>query len=363
MKKESRIKPRKFFSVFVLLVITVMMLVSIGPVVSCDNTGILRPMGTVIGTVIDTETNDPIPGASITIKYHDEVQTVITDSQGQYVFTCVPDCFCLKNISAHKRCYEFQYKLVSVFDITYVNFSLKPTNSNEDPTNGVITGIVTDAITNDPIPNTIMTLKYHDVVRTEHTNSKGYYKFNRIPICFCLKNVSATKNGYEVQYKLVAVNKITYVDFSLEPIDDGNGSMYGVITGIVTDSETGKPIADTLMTLKYHDVVRTEHTDSNGWYTFTKVPICFCLKNVSAAKRGYGLQYELVAVSEVTYVNFSLEPESGDNQDKNLICYIEENEGPKTLLNNYVVISATILISVALVTAFYMLSTNKKKRN
>jgi hypothetical protein len=190
-----------------------------------------------------------------------------------------------------------------------------------DPTEGSITGIVTDADTGEPIPDTLMTLKYHGVVRTELTDSNGRYKFTGVPICFCMKNVSASKNGYESQYKMVAVQKITHVDFSLEPIEDGSGSMYGIITGIVTDAETNDPIPDALMTLKYHGLIRTEFTDSNGWYTFTEVPICFCLKNVSASKNGYESQYKLVAVSEITYANFSLEPlpEDASDADSNLV--------------------------------------------
>jgi hypothetical protein len=338
------------------------MLISITPVVSCDNTGILRPMGTVIGTVVDSETSDPIPGALITIRYHDEVQTALTDSQGEYVFTCVPDCFCLKNISAQKRGYEDQHVQVSVFEITYVNFSLKPTGKNKDPTHGVITGVVTDAETNEPIPETLMTLKYHDVVRTDFTDSKGRYKFNRVPICFCMKNVSAEKKGYEEQYKLVAVYKITYVNFSLEPIDD-NGSMYGIITGVVTDSETGEPIPETLMTLEYHDIVRTGYTDSKGWYKFDKVPICFCLKNLSAAKRGYEIQYELVAVSEVTYVNFSLVSDSEDDHDSNSISGMIEDEGAQIWQSgNCVLASGAIFTSIALIFTISYLTKKRKVR-
>ena len=162
------------------------------------------------------------------------------------------------------------------------------------PSEGTITGIVRDAETNYPIPNALMTLEYHDTVRTGLTDSKGQYTFTNVPLCFCMKNVSASKDGYENQYKLVAVYKITYVDFSLEPIEDSSGPYDGVLTGVVTDAETNEPIPDALMTLKYHDTIRTELTDSKGQYTFTNVPLCFCMKNISAYKGGYESQYKLV---------------------------------------------------------------------
>ena len=178
---------------------------------------------------------------------------------------------------------------------------------------GTIMGTVSDAETESSIEGALVILTYHETVRSTLTDSQGKYSFSEVPNCFCLKNVSAHMKGYASQYKMVAVQKITYVDFQLEQ-EEGNGEPTGgTITGIVTDAITGLPIPDALMTLKYHEVVRTQKTDSNGRYTFTEVPICFCLKNVSAEKEGYEDQYEMVAVSEITYVNFSLEP-AGSNE-------------------------------------------------
>ncbi len=262
---------------------------------------------------------------------------------------------------------------------------------------GTLTGQVMDGDTNKPISTVRMTLKYHELVRHDWTDSNGWYKFDNVPICFCLKNISAAKTGYESQYKLVAVHEVTYVNFSLNPIEDPQDEsdepnepddpkdpedpkepeepddpddpdepnepedpddpdeaeepeepeepdqpeepqqpeepdepnesdepdenhdeqMYGTITGIVIDSKTNVPIADALMTLKYHDIVRKQYTDAYGRYSFDKVPICFCLKNISASKDGYTEQSQEVPVNKVTYVNFTLDKLSdGKNQEK-----------------------------------------------
>lgn len=221
------------------------------------------------------------------------------------------------------------------------------------PTGGIITGVVTDAETNEPIPGALITLEYHGLVRNELTDLSGKYTFTNVPICFCLKNITASKVGYETQYKMVSVHKITQVDFSLKPIEDNSDSRYGVITGIVTDAETNDPIPDALMTLSYHGLIRTELTDSDGWYTFTEVPICFCLKNVSASKSGYEGQYKLVAVSEITYANFSLDPqtEGASDADSNLIS--GRSEGERTLVepkHYFLVLTGLIaIISVLLI--------------
>ncbi|ODS41249.1 MAG: hypothetical protein A7315_06770 [Candidatus Altiarchaeales archaeon WOR_SM1_79] len=312
MNKSTRIVTKKYAIIFLVICSVFLSMFSTVPAKNIIDGISGCSEGVITGIVTDAETSYPIPNALMTLKYHNEVHTELTDSNGKYMFTGVPICFCLKNVSASKEGYEGQYKMVAVHKITYVDFSLKPLGNNSEPYDCVITGIVTDSETENPIPDALMILKYHDIVRTEFTDDEGYYTFTNVPNCFCLKNVSASKKGYESQYKLVAVSGVTYVNFSLNP-DGNNINPYDcIITGIVTDSETGNPIPDALMTLKYHDVIRIELTDSKGQYTFTNVPNCFCLKNVSASKNGYESQYKLVAVSQVTYVNFSLDPSEDD---------------------------------------------------
>lgn len=223
------------------------------------------------------------------------------------------------------------------------------TPSDNSAMYGTITGIVADAETDEPISNAVMTLKYHDMVRVDRTDSEGWYEFDNVPICFCLKNISAYKDGYEPEYQLVGVYAVTYVNFTLIPINstspdpeepeeppedeppddqepeqppedpsqpDDEHELYGIIKGVVIDASTNEPIPGTTVTLTCHDEIRTQSTDSNGEYTFTKVPICYCLKNVSAVKNGYESQYQMVGVHEMTYVNFTLEPINDDVNDK-----------------------------------------------
>jgi hypothetical protein len=216
---------------------------------------------------------------------------------------------------------------------------------------GIITGFVTDSETGNPIVDCEMILKYHDEVHIEYTDSKGLYTFTSVPICFCLKELTAKKEGYESQTKMVAVHKITYVDFALNPTNGGGEPTEGIIIGFVTDSETGDPIADAKMTLKYHEEVHIEFTDPQGYYKFTDVPICFCLKNVSASKKGYESEYEMVAVSEITYVNFSLNPASDENpydsleQGKSQVGFVQS----ESLLNSFVGLISLLALGLVIV--------------
>ncbi|UCG68490.1 MAG: carboxypeptidase regulatory-like domain-containing protein [Thermoplasmata archaeon] len=241
----------------------------------------------------------------------------------------------------------------------------KPGSSISGCTEGIIVGFVKDAITDAPIQNALLTLEYHGEVYTELSDSKGKYMFTNVPICFCLKNISAAKEGYEIQYKMVAVHKITYVDFNLKPIDNNGGPNDCTITGVVTDAETDDPIPDTLMILKYHDVIRTELTDEKGQYTFINVPYCFCLKNVSASKKGYESQNQLVAVSEITYVNFSLTPSQDDQKgaDSDIASGKNDKGQISSNLEACIIVTSIYACFLVILVALGIYLSSKKSRN
>ncbi len=349
----------------------------------------------VKGTVYNTDTKAPIDNALVTIEYHEVLRKDYTDSNGQYIFKHVPECFCLKNMSASKASYMTQQIWVAVADVTIVDFYLNPLQNGSEPTEGSVTGWVTDADTNEPIDEAEMTLTYHESIRVENTDSEGQYTFDGVPICFCLKNVSASKSGYESQYQLVAVHEITYVNFSLRALEEPtsepeepdnpdapenpedtddpeeheepqeNKGIWGTLTGVVTDAITNIPIHNAFMTLKYHDIVRTQFTDSEGQYTFDGVPICFCLKNISASKSGYESQDQSVPVSEITYANFSLNPSENSPGDLPNPGPIQHRTNDKEITNEsmdyYFAIIGLITILVVLIIFGISIYKNKKK--
>lgn len=175
---------------------------------------------------------------------------------------------------------------------------------------GTVTGTVSDADTGDACEGATVTIEYHGILREDTTDDEGRYTFNSVPICFCLKTVTALKDGYETQSLDVGVSKMTVVDFQLVP-DGGDDPYGGTVTGTVTDAETGQPIEGALVRITHHGEVSEALTDEDGRYTVTGIPLCYCLKDISVSAEGYEGQEDQIAVGEETVADFQLEPDDG----------------------------------------------------
>jgi len=182
--------------------------------------------------------------------------------------------------------------------------AMLPAVAGPVPTGATVTGTVTDINDGEPIDNALVVISYHGIERSDLTDQNGRYTFRNVPECFCLKKVTASKDGYRPETKEVGVSGITVVDFELllmekEPYN-------GAIVGTVTDVNDGTPIDGAKVTLEHDGIVRETYTDSQGDYRFDEVPECFCLKKVTASKDHYATQSKDVAVSGITVVDFEL---------------------------------------------------------
>jgi hypothetical protein len=281
------------------------LLMSLGPVMGLPSAS----KGTVIGTVTDAGTGDAIEGALVTISYHGITRSDTTDDQGKYRFTNVPECYCLKNVTATAKGYLSESQEVGVYGITVVDFALERDGTGPSPLYGRLSGTVTDAVSGDPIAGATVTLAYHDVTRTDITDPDGSYTFDEVPICFCMKDLSVEADGYVGQERQVAVDEDTVEDFALERDGEEPVPSDGRLSGTVTDADNGGPVAGATVTLAYHDVIRTEVTGSDGSYAFDDVPTCRCYKDLSVEADGYVGEDRQVSVHEDTVEDFALEPE------------------------------------------------------
>ena len=133
---------------------------------------------------------------------------------------------------------------------------------------GKVSGIITDAGTNNPIPNVVVMLNDLEV----KTEADGVYTFLDVP--------------YDVEHQLT-VQDPDYQDFKhdftlnqvrltinvpLIPISDVDKppepTQYGTVSGIITDAEANNPIPNVVVMLNDLEI----KTEADGVYTFLDVP-------------------------------------------------------------------------------------------
>ena len=83
--------------------------------------------------------------------------------------------------------------------------------------NGTLSGYVND-ISMNPIEGAKVRVYFHETYEENYTDSSGYYHVTNIPICYCLKNATASKGGYTTEWVLLAIGENTTYDFVLTPL-------------------------------------------------------------------------------------------------------------------------------------------------
>lgn len=104
------------------------------------------------------------------------------------------------------------------------NYHLKTTLNIQN--NGTLSGYVRDSSAN-LIEGALVRVYFHDEYRENYSDSTGFYHVTDIPICYCLKNATCSKEEYQPQWVLLAIYENTTYDFTLFPLD----SCYPVFNG------------------------------------------------------------------------------------------------------------------------------------
>jgi protocatechuate 3,4-dioxygenase beta subunit len=241
-------------------------------------------LGSITGTVTDTEDGSPVAGATVT----DGTRTTTTDATGEYNIANMPPG--TYQVTASKSGYESSSLTVTVSaEITAVaNLSL-----TRIIVAGAITGTVNDAEDGSPVAGATVS----DGIRTTTTDSTGKYTIADVPPG--TYQVTASKSGYESSSLTVTVSEenSAVANLSLNKI-----VILGTIAGTVTDTEDGSPIVGAKVT----DGTRTTTTDSTGKYTIANVPPG--TYQVTASKAGYHSSSLTVTVLSggTAVANFSL---------------------------------------------------------
>ena len=82
--------------------------------------------------------------------------------------------------------------------------------------NGSLSGYVTDTLMN-PVEGARVRVSFHETYVENYSDSSGYYHVTNIPICWCLKNATASKEGYKSESILLSIDEKTTYNFVLTP--------------------------------------------------------------------------------------------------------------------------------------------------
>jgi len=85
--------------------------------------------------------------------------------------------------------------------------------------NGTLSGYVNDTSEN-PIEGALVRVHFHGTYEEDYSDSKGYYHVTNIPICYCLKNTTCSKERYKTEWVLLSIVEDTTYDFILTPINN-----------------------------------------------------------------------------------------------------------------------------------------------
>lgn len=80
----------------------------------------------------------------------------------------------------------------------------------------------------------------------------------------------------------------------------------GHLSGQVTDT-SGMPLENVKIRIEYHGIFQETFSDENGFYAFSDIPVCFCLKRVTASKDGYSDFVTEIGISEHTVLDIVME--------------------------------------------------------
>lgn len=127
--------------------------------------------------------------------------------------------------------------------------------------NGTLSGYVTDPLEN-PIEGALIRIQFHETYEEDYSDENGYYYVDNIPICYCMKNCTCSKEGYNSEWILLAITENTTHDFVLYP--------WNIIPVLEGTQCNGWWISSINVSFIYdHELVAEIWYDYNGWHLYT----------------------------------------------------------------------------------------------
>ncbi len=79
---------------------------------------------------------------------------------------------------------------------------------------GTLSGYVNNTSMS-PIEGALVRVYFHGTYEENYTDANGYYHVTNIPICYCMKNATCSKDGYRTEWVLLSIDENTTHDFIL----------------------------------------------------------------------------------------------------------------------------------------------------
>ena len=113
------------------------------------------------------------------------------------------------------------YKILVIgIIILFIGLVIAPTISSDTASSttldndGSLLGYVND-ISGNPIEEALVRVYFHGTYEENYSDSTGFYHVTNIPICYCMKNATCSKNGYKTEWVLLSIVENTTHDFVL----------------------------------------------------------------------------------------------------------------------------------------------------
>ena len=137
----------------------------------------------------------------------------------------------------------------------FIGMSIISSSGKNDITNsgiiiedGSLLGYVNDTSGN-PIEGALIRVYFHGTYRENFSDSDGYYHVIDIPICYCMKNITCSKVGYETERVSLSIAENTTYDFVLTSV---NQPPYPPTSPVPID-ETEDVVVDPVLSVFVYD--------------------------------------------------------------------------------------------------------------
>lgn len=230
-----------------------------------------------------------------------------------------------------------------------------------------ISGTVTNVQTADPIPGASVAIIETNAEGTKlstNTDSTGAYQLRVVATAGAF-SIRASASGFQSQTQGVVLDTDKTVNFSLTPVADSEG----VISGVVKDAETNKPILGASVTiLSYENGSQlSDLTDSLGAYQL-RVVATEGTFSIKASANNYNSKTLSATLSgSVATLNFSLNKIASEPEVPGEPPIIVDGTTPGTTVaaTGAVLPVALVLLGtiLALFSLVYLLKTNKPEQS